>query len=147
MGAIISWIVEMLGSASSATLAAIGTRIGMVTPTVESITAAVKANPITAALVASELGMAVEKVIGYMSGGDVPPGQLEHVKMLLQHDDAPPGKDISITDVGKYADEMAAIKEAVGAFGTLDKLLTIRRVFKMDDRMFDLYVTLRDMRY
>lgn len=146
MLSILNWIRTALAGAGAAKLGAIGKRIGMATPSVEGVIASIKANPITAALVASELGMGISSIIDYMKD-DVPAGQLQQIQLLLAEDDAAPTDDVPITEIGSYADEMAAIKEAVGSFGTLDKLLNLRRVLMMDPKMFNLYVTLRDMRF
>ena len=145
MGQLIAWIVRALAKASSTTIAAIGKRIGMTSPSVSGIIATVKANPVTAALVAAELGMASSDILGQMS--DTAPGQLSQIRLLLENNDEIPTDEIPITSIGNYADEMAAIKEMVGVYGTLDKVLTARRVFLMEDQFFNLYTTLRDLRY
>jgi hypothetical protein len=104
-----------------------------------------KQNPYTTALIALEMGSAGHEVFKLMD--ELPPEEREKIKHISPPSDNFLDEDAKIGDLSRYADEMKIIKEASDIIGGTDRLLIVRKALQMDDKLYQLYFELRDMRF
>lgn len=133
-------ISRALASGGPAVLTRVQTRLGIADAPISKIMTAVKESPVTAALVAWELGDAASEALKIFTDNS------EEARALvdsLRNWDPPPKEGVSITNLAAYKEEMRAIDRAAAAVGGYDRLLNLRRVLEMDDSFFVLRAQLR----
>lgn len=138
--AAIATISRALAAGGPALLTRVQTRLGLSNAPISKIVTAVKESPVTAALVAWEIGDAASEALKLFTDNN------EEAKALvdsLTNWDPAPKDGVSITNLAAYKEEMRAIDQAAAAVGGFDRLLNLRRVLEMDDSFFVLRAQLR----
>lgn len=141
-GAAVAAIGRALAAGGPSLLAKVQTRLNLPNASISTIMAAIKESPVTAALVALEIGDAAEAALDWFRSDS------EEVKSLIDgmtQFDPPPKDGVPIMNIGAYKDEMRAIDNAAAVVGGFDRLLNLKRVLEMDESFFVLRQQLRSL--
>lgn len=130
-------IANAVGRAAGPTLSRIAARIGTAASP-SAIMATVKANPVTAGLVAVELWGAGSDIVKEMSAAS--PEVAEAVSAIGYRPDS---GDASVDEgLGKFDDEFQLLEQAADILGGFDNFITLRNALKCDDQVVTLYSNL-----
>lgn len=131
-------------AANPALVTKIGTALKRPGMSIENIVAAVKANPLTAALVIMEMGDAANEIASLVSEVDPEVGQ-HLVNMGFSVDPIPADGLISFADLARYQDDVAAIDSVARDVGGIAALVRLRTVLAMSDAHFDMYFQVKEL--
>lgn len=140
----ISQIVLKFFTKNPTKVQSVGKRLGVATASPNSLAAMAAQNPVTAALIALEMGQAGHAILEMMNE-ELPEEERQSILFALPEIDAPPRRDIAITDLHKYADELADIKDVIRLDGGLEEFKKRRRVALMDDSLVELFLQVREL--
>lgn len=130
-------IAGAVGRAAGPTLSRIAARIGTAASPA-AIMAAVKANPVTASLVAVELWGTGSDIVKEMSAAS--PDVAEALSAIGYRPD--PGDAAVDEGLGQFDDEFQLLERAADILGGFDSFITLRNALKCDDQVVTLYSTL-----
>lgn len=138
--AVTSFFTKNAGAAANA-----AKRLGMPGITPAKLGALAKANPMTAALIALDMGVAGNEIRKMLE--ELPPEQLGQISMLIHENDDAPDSGTPLADLNQYADEMKIIKDAADIIGGLERLMIVKEALAMDKGLYQLFIELKQMRF
>lgn len=133
---------SILAKQDGVVLERIGKRLGISDFSVPGIMRQIRDNPVTTAMVAWEIGEAAKEIMDLVREDASASSILEALQNSMRNDDAPE-KNLSLSTLGAYADEMDCLDRASRAVGGFDKLLNLKRALSMSD---DFYVLREQLR-
>lgn len=131
-------LIQLIGGAvaraSGPTLSRIGARIGAAANP-SAIMAAIKGNPVTAGLVATELWGAASDIVAEIAATS--PEVSEALSAVGYKPDA--GDGAVRDNLSRYEDEFTILEQASDILGGFSNFITVRNALKCDDAVVALY--------
>ena len=126
--------------ANSNLFAKIGSVFGYTVATAESVVAAMKANPLTAAFVIYETYGIGNEMLQELLAED---SALRETFEALTYKQDVVTDDIKVSDLPKFADEFDLIERGIAYFGSLNRYLEMKRVLEVHSDVVRLYMAVK----
>lgn len=121
------------------------TGLDLVRKPVDTVIAEVRNNPVLAGLLLMEVGTEGAALLAQMRENDPLLDQAVAAQEDLAFEVDDP-EEVTVSSMLAMTNEFTAIRDAVNAIGSMEKLMVVRKALSFDDSVFDAYAQYRVLR-